>query len=127
MKTYTAEELQEILNQHKLWLQDQDGERANLSGADLSGVNLSGANLRGAIGNLRHIKSLQSEKYYVTYTSEILQIGCQRHTIEEWKIFDDTKITNMDSGALEWWNKWKPVIFQLIEMSPAEPTKNEGA
>ena len=60
----TTKELQEILDKHKKWLNDEDGgERADLSGAnlrsadlsgadlrraDLSGANLSGANLRGA-------------------------------------------------------------------------------
>jgi uncharacterized protein YjbI with pentapeptide repeats len=43
------EQLQEILKLHKMWLEDQeDGIRANLSGADLHGVDLYGANLRGA-------------------------------------------------------------------------------
>ncbi|MBJ2182205.1 pentapeptide repeat-containing protein, partial [Pseudomonas veronii] len=49
MKTYTAEELAELLGKHKSWLLDEEGgERANLSGAYLSGAYLSGANLRGA-------------------------------------------------------------------------------
>ena len=46
MKTFTKQELKEILRKHKLWLKDsdqQDAERANLSGADLSCANLSGA------------------------------------------------------------------------------------
>ena len=48
-KVYTKEELQEILSKHKKWLLDeQRGERANLSGANLSGANLSGAYLSGA-------------------------------------------------------------------------------
>ena len=43
------EKLQEILKNHKLWLEDEEtGIRANLIGADLSGANLSGANLSGA-------------------------------------------------------------------------------
>ena len=67
-----ANELQEILEKHKLWLNNKKGgvranlslanlreanlhgadlSRADLSGADLSGANLSGANLRRA--NLR--------------------------------------------------------------------------
>jgi hypothetical protein len=42
-------ELNEILEQHRLWLSDPTkGSRANLSRADLSGANLSGANLSGA-------------------------------------------------------------------------------
>ena len=170
MKTYTTEELKEILDNHRRWLYNHDGikERANLRGtnlcgadlrcanlcdanlcdanlcdanlcdadlrcanlrganlcdADLRGANLRGANLRGLNGNLRHVKSLQTEKYYITYTSKVIQIGCQRHTIEEWKSFDDEKIRHMDSGALDWWSKWKPIIMQIIELAPCEETK----
>ena len=41
-------ELQEILEQHQLWLDDNGGERINLQGADLRGIDLRKANLRGA-------------------------------------------------------------------------------
>ena len=92
--------------------------KANLSDADLRG-----ADLRGVFGNMGHIKSLQTEKYTITYTATILQIGCKRFTIDEWKNFDNKTISQMDSGALEWWTKWKPIILQIIEMSPCEPTK----
>ena len=49
----TKEKLAEILEQHRLWLNDEGGSKAdlswaNLSGADLSWANLSGANLSGA-------------------------------------------------------------------------------
>ena len=50
----TREELQEILDKHKKWLNDEDGgEKANLEGAelryaDLRGANLEDADLRGA-------------------------------------------------------------------------------
>ena len=67
---------------------------------------------------------MQTETYYITYTSKIIQIGCQRHTIEEWKNFNNKSILEMDGKkALEWWDKWKPIIMQIIEMSPCEPTK----
>ena len=46
MKTYTKEQLAEILNLHKKWVNgEKGGVKANLSGANLSGANLSGANL----------------------------------------------------------------------------------
>ena len=49
MKTYTPEELAEIIEKHQLWLGDGDGgERADLGDADLSGADLGDANLRGA-------------------------------------------------------------------------------
>ena len=45
---YTKEELNGILEDHKLWLKDEGGKRADLSYADLIGADLRGANLRGA-------------------------------------------------------------------------------
>ena len=45
----TIEELREVLEKHKKWLDnDDDGNRANLSDANLIGANLSDANLSGA-------------------------------------------------------------------------------
>ena len=45
----TQEELNEMLEKHKLWLADENGgEYADLRDADLRGANLSGADLRRA-------------------------------------------------------------------------------
>ena len=149
MSTYTTKELKAILKLHKKWLKNEvSGVRADLSGANLSGVDLSGANLSGAnlyganltrailtdvdltgailtnlLGNAKHIKTVQTDKYMVSYTSRVLQIGCKNHLIEEWQNFDDGTISKMDRGALEWWTKWKTIIMRIIEMSPCEPTK----
>jgi len=51
MKKNTHRELEIILENHKKWLTNEGGKRANLSYAELSYANLSGANLSGA--NLR--------------------------------------------------------------------------
>jgi uncharacterized protein YjbI with pentapeptide repeats len=52
MKTYTKEELREILNKHQLWLKNKEGgAKADLSYADLSYANLRSADLSSA--NLR--------------------------------------------------------------------------
>ena len=48
MKTLTKEELNDILKKHKLWLNDEGGERAYLYNADLYNANLSNANLSNA-------------------------------------------------------------------------------
>ena len=42
------DELQEILEQHQLWLDDNGGKRADLRNADLRNAELRGANLRSA-------------------------------------------------------------------------------
>ena len=105
---------------------------ANLSGANLSGANLSGADLSGAdlygadlrcMGNMNNIKTIQADIWQVGYTHDTLQIGCQRHLIAEWQAFSDEEIRRMGSQALTWWKIWKPILMNIIEASPANPTK----
>ena len=130
--------LDEIIRKHDLWWRDDDeGERANLVRANLDGAsldgaslvrasldgaNLVGANLEGATGNSRHIKCLQSNRYPITYTAEVMQIGCERHDINAWWKFPDSTIAAMDSGALDWWKVWKPILKKIIKISPAQAT-----
>lgn len=77
----TPEELKEILKKHRLWLEGEGGERANLSGADLSRAdlrqaslwradlfraNLTGANLTGA--NLHQALVIEANLTYADLT-----------------------------------------------------------
>jgi hypothetical protein len=175
----TRDELNHILEQHRLWLAGNGGKRANLSGAnlsytdltdadlrgailtcadlwranlwranlrcaDLSGANLSGANLTdadltdarltgadlwGCIGNMREVKSMQIERWPVTYTADTLQIGCQRHPISKWRKWNTDAgrrwIKQMDDEALEWADKHLALVLQIIDASPATPTGHE--
>ena len=108
---------------------------ANLSGADLSGADLSGANLSGAnlsradlfradlsganllcMGDMKFIFTMQLDKWQIGFTKDVLQIGCQRHPIEDWKKFDDQTIEKIHFEALAWWEKWKNHIFKTIEL-----------
>ena len=98
---------------------------ANLSYANLRYTNLNSADLRNVIGEMKYIKSLQCEKYYISYTYKKLNIGCKSHFIGEWKNFTDEQISTMDIGALDWWNKWKPILMNIIEVSPCEAHKGE--
>jgi hypothetical protein len=93
---------------------------ADLSSADLSYADLSSADLSSVIGEMNYIKSLQCEKYNIVYTHNMLYIGCKSYLIEEWKNFTDEEISKMDKGALEWWKVWKPIIMNIIEISPAK-------
>lgn len=122
------EELTEILRIHGLWLSSIDGGRcadlsganlryANLSGADLRGANLRGANLRYTVGNSKEIFTVQTNKYTVVYTKDIIQIGCKNYTHDKWMNFTDNEISRMDDNALEWWKEWKPLIFKMIELN----------
>lgn len=95
---------------------------SNLCGADLSGADLSGVSLWSCAGERNRIKSIfVSDVYPITYTSEILQIGCQKHKISEWWEFDDRRIAEMDGkAALSFWREWKDTIRMIIEKSPAK-------
>ena len=110
-------------------LADANLAYAYLYGANLEGANLAYANLEecssywSAIGNRSELKSMQCDTYDVTYTATRMQIGCQLHLISEWWGFDDDEISAMDSGALEWWRIWKPILQQIISISPAKSTK----
>ena len=101
---------------------------ANLCGADLCGADLCGANLRGADlcgANLRgeKLKSIPvfiyGLKWFVTVTNEFLTIGCQRHTHAEWAAFSDEQISDMDEGALNFWQMWKPSLLSVCAVQAA--------
>ena len=94
----------------------------SLQGANLNGVNLSDTDMCATIGNKTHIKSMQLETYNITYTYSRLQINRKNYTHEEWKDFSDDTISTMGCGMLEWWKKWKEVIFNIIRMSPCKST-----
>lgn len=97
--------------------------RADLTLSNLHGANLDGAKLRETTGNMKHVKSIFCEILPVTYTAEIMHIGCERHSIEDWWSFDDRRIIEMGGKeALEWWRKWKPILQQIIAASPATAT-----
>jgi hypothetical protein len=52
----------------------------------------------------------------ISYTRDVLNIGCQSHTHEEWFKFTDEDINEMDRGtSLMWWNLNKDIIKTLID------------
>ena len=91
---------------------------ANLSSTYLRNANLRNVYLRNTNGNLRELKSMKIETYSIYWTKETLQIGCKKHTFDEWRNFTNEEILNMDGEkALNFWIKWKEFIFKAIEMS----------
>ena len=102
-------------------LSDANLKRANLRGANLSGANLENANLVGTIGNMREIKSIEMSRYAITYTKDIIQIGCQNHSIEEWSKWRDNKawIEKMDEGALDWAEINLDSLLKTVKTNPA--------
>jgi len=112
-------------------LRSADLYEADLSNANLSGVNFSSAHLystdlRGAdlfgsdlCGTDLHNAKFDFVKlqsgYEVYIHSGYMQIGCERHSIYEWKSFSDFDISKMDKDALEWWKENKKILFNIIK------------
>jgi hypothetical protein len=110
--------------------------RADLTEADLTGANLTGADLTGAdlccYGDMKHIKTLQIDTWAIGYTDKMLQIGCQRHTIDKWRKWNTPAglkwIELMDPKAAIWAERHLELILAIIDASPAKPTKvTQGA
>jgi hypothetical protein len=104
-------------------LRNADLRDADLRGADLRGANLSGANLRGANlsgANLSGAKAAPLVIYGLRWDVVIngtgdMRIGCQNHKVEEWKSFDDERISLMDSNALDFWNQHKLMLLSMCD------------
>ena len=91
-------------------------EGANLEWANLEGANLKGANLKYCIGNNKEIKTLQLGTYRVALTKDVMAIGCQQHSIEQWMSFTDEKIEIMHANkSLPWWRENKPILELIIK------------
>jgi len=107
-------------NLHEANLHEANLYRADLSEANLHEANLHGADLHGTIGNMREVCSMQIEDFPITFTKNVLQIGCKNHTHEQWRAFTDAEIDSMHSQALPFWKKWKDHIFKTIELKYGE-------
>ena len=150
--SHNGKSLADILADHAKWLRGEGGERADLRGANLRGADLRGADLRGAdlrganlrgadlrgadmrwanlwgaTGNMAEVKSMQIERWPVTYTAEVLQIGCECLPIEKWRKADPRWIAAMNNDAPDWWAKFGPLVLAMIDASPATPTGHEAA
>ncbi len=95
-------------------LSGADLSRADLSGADLRGADLRGADLQHAnLSEALGVLSLLSLHWPVYVAKNLVQIGCERHTIEEWEAFDADAIQAMDPMALSQWAKHRDLVFAL--------------
>ena len=86
---------------------------ANLVGADLRDADLRGANLRGAKNAPMIITGLLWTVYIDS--TGMMRIGCQNHSVEDWKNFTDEKISAMDSKALTFWNQYKSMLLSACD------------
>lgn len=100
-------------------LESAIADDANLYGADLRGANLYGAKAAPLI--------VHGLRWNVIISGlGKMRIGCQEHSIEDWKSFDDARITRMDSEALDFWNQHKSMLLNMCD-SYVHPVQEESS
>ncbi len=99
-------------------------EGAILAGANLEGANLEGAKIVSAEGNGKEVRNISGLRYDITYTRQVLAIGCRQHTLKKWESFDDDEIREMDPGAeekaLDFWKEHKKRILDEVKANHKE-------
>ena len=95
---------------------DENGN-INCSGCSgCSGCTDTQGTLRWKGGPAKALLSLNGLRWPVSTDGKSIQIGCQHHSVDEWRAFDDRVIARMDSGALDFWKKYKLVVLGLAEV-----------
>ena len=94
-------------------LRDANLRGANLRCANLYGANLHDANLNDAKNSPLVINGLNWD-VYISGTG-MMRIGCQNHSIEDWKSFTDGRISIMADDALEFWNQHKSMLLGVCD------------
>ncbi len=110
-------------------LRDSDLRGSNLCGSDLSGSDLRGSDLRdsdlrdsdlrGAMrrdGIVLRLRPLQlfGLDYPVIIFDSHMEIGCQIHSLAEWRAFDNDAIARMDGRhARKFWDAHGPALLAL--------------
>ena len=103
-----------------LWRADLSGanlQNANSRGVELGGVRLQGANLKNVVLFDEKLKiaprQMDEYGYGILIAGTKMKIGCELHSIQEWRDFKDEQIKKMDDGALDWWTEHKPLIMPI--------------
>ena len=94
------------------------------TGANLLRTNLFGTKMSGTMGNGKEIKSICIGKFPCTYTSNVIQFACQRHTIEKWVDITTSDLEKMDESAKVFYiNHYADLKNLIVYSAPAASTK----
>ena len=96
-------------------LRDVDLRDVDLRDVDFSGADLRNADLRGAVLHGADLIAITWEGWATYITKGHIRIGCQSHTLQEWKNFSDEEIIRMGPKALEFCKQNKELIIGLCE------------
>ena len=97
-------------------LRGADLSRADLRGADLSRADLSGADLRGANSDFKVFKTVSGLTWDILLINDIITVGCQTHSLNNWLGFSDDRLDEMDDKALNfYYSTLKPLLLEIYK------------
>ena len=85
----------------------------NLNGSDLRRSNLWGTNLTGS-----GLIVFEAGAWAAYVQADFIRIGCQYHSVEQWRNFTDDEINEMsvNPSALTYWERYKAIILSMVEL-----------
>lgn len=95
--------------------------KANINNTNFKDCSFHNTRIEGVHGLNDYVKSLFLENWAIAYTSEVLQIGRRRHTIEEWDSFTFEELHGMGARVLPYIMKYEAVMKTILENFPAKP------
>ena len=84
---------------------------AYLDYVDLSNLH----DFAGVIGEGKRFLTFRATPWHIVILrkEQIMQIGCQKHTLDEWFGFSVREIDDMSTEAVDFWEYWKPILKLL--------------
>lgn len=69
--------------------------------------------LRDTVGDMKNIFSVVLDTYVMTFTKEIMNLGCDSKSIEDWR---KTTTDDIEDDEQKWlWDYYKELIFEIID------------
>lgn len=129
----TKVELGVNLKRIRLAVDCQRGKKGDLGGWIEKAENLIGnawvsgdARVSGNAQETGVVKHLIGGQWSVTCLSNgVINIGCKSYKAIEWKKFSNRQISEMSDVALEFWKKYKTIIFELSKIAVADGKKHK--
>ena len=115
------------------YLADANLARANLADANLADANLARAYLadakwREGVAITKAPIQIANLKWFVSILDAHMQIGCELHSHDDWRGFDDRRIAQMDGrDALKFWRLHKEILLRLCDLHAKPAVESEAA
>ncbi len=98
---------------------------ANLDQSTLVGVQLKRSTITRCIGDGRVIKSMQIDYTKIALAGNSLAIGCEQHAVSWWLSLTVDDIENLFSEYIEWAERWRPLLLQLLRCEGFDTSRSE--